>query len=156
MPGPATELAKRYKADLRLAPERIVRAALKEVDVALKATVRQDTGGDGRMSGMNNGRPGLSSKVTPGVIARAFIEPSKRTRGMWAILERGTQGHVIRAKRIRRGRVRPTTALHINDGFVQGPVVVRGARAKRTWTRGIQRSQALAVRAGREQFVRAA
>lgn len=90
------------------------------------AQLRADTGGDGAFSRDTAGRADVDTTTGRGeadVVGAGAM-------GVWAILEHGTGGHEVRA---RRGRVLATP-------YGPRPVVrVSGVRPRRTWSRGVER-----------------
>lgn len=124
-----------------------MRAAAREVDSAIKLSLRADTG-DGRLSNMGNAL--LTTKTTytgRGSFVVADITPGSRSRGAWAILQRGTRPHVIRPRARRRYNV-----LAIGGNVITGGVAVSGSPAKRTWTNGTARGEPAARRSGTEAW----
>lgn len=153
MPGPATRLAKEAAIRARTAPERVARAAATPVEKAIKQRLVADIGSDRKFSNMGGkGAKSLTTKTTytgSGRYSVATIE-AKSNRGGWAILEHGTRGHSIRARRLRRGR---SQAMRIGDNWATGPWRVSGVRARHTFTKGAKLGRPRAVTAGREAML---
>lgn len=108
-------------------PERALPDAIDVVDQAITQRLRADTGGDGAFSrGRNLGR--ASTTVTTG--AGEAVVSASGGMAVWAILQGGTSGHEVRA---RRGRVLATP-------FGPRPVVhVGGVAARRTFSEAAER-----------------
>lgn len=159
MPGPTTKLFRDVANRTRTFPQSVVKAASAVVEKELRKTAKQDTGGDSRMSGMGNARVSPKTEIVGSSAAVATIHPARRTTGMWAILDEGTQGHSVRARRGRldrqenEGRAR---ALRVGRGneWAAGPWIVRGAPARQTWRRAIRAARPDIERVGREQLAK--
>lgn len=165
MPGPCAALLRRVSQDVKTLPRTIVDGCAAVVTKELKNTVTADTGGDGRLSGMGNAKVSTKTEVVGTSAAIATIRPARRTTGMWVILEDGTEGHDIRARRVRREggvstrgtsvkRHRGSEAMRVGDSWKTGPFTVKGAPAKRTWSRAIRKVRPQMERIGRDELAK--
>ena len=132
-------------------PERVVRAGAEEMNRAIIAELRADTGGDQALSGMSKGRRGRRTKlattttVTSGIsIASAIIKASpRRARGIWAIIDEGTDERIVGRRRGGGGK-----HMHIpGEGWRTGPWSAGRSPAKHTWSDGVRRGTGPAERA---------
>lgn len=148
MPGPATRLARDVAARTRSLPQTVVKSAAKEVADTLRIEAVRDTG-DGRLSNLGGAKLTATTKLEgSSAVAVARVVPAPKSRGAWAIVERGTKRHAIPAR-----RRRDNDALDVGGvGWRSGPVIVRGARAKHTWTNGVRAGTPNARRAADDEF----
>jgi hypothetical protein len=104
--------------------------------------LRSDTGGDGGFSrGRGLGRAGVEVDAGTG---EAEVAAAGSMR-VWAMLEHGTSGHVVRA---RRGRLLATP---------YGPrpmVTVSGMRARETWSTGVRAGMPAVQRDAEHEWAR--
>ena len=110
--------------------------ALTAAGMAAKTTMvrqaRRDLGADATLSGYgrrrNRGRVKVDARFDPEPGLKVVVEPTKRTRGLWALLEEGSKGNQWRAPR-RRGAGR--RAAGSIGTYTHEPV-----RPRHTWTKG--------------------
>lgn len=105
---------------------------------ALLDAARADTGGDLKLSHVWWMNFTLDVSVTvsgseESSTALLAPEPLRGGGAIWSWLENGTRAHEIGVSK--KGRRKH---LLINGNWVTGPIRVRGMRAKRTWSKGIE------------------
>lgn len=126
---------------VRSLPERTVRVGADAFNESITARVRQDTGGDMRLSGFagRGKRIATTTRISGGGrIASATI----RLRGpQAAILEKGAKPHTVGRRRDGKGGLHMTPGA---SGFKTGPFRVSGSPAKRTFSNGIDDGRAAA------------
>ena len=144
MPGPVSARLAKLTARLGELDRVVVTVAAEAIADALDKQVTRDTGGDGALSGISNGRYKLTTKLTPlSSPAGVRIRPSPKQSGMWTILDSGRTGYTV-AARPRRRRSKGTKktssrgrAMNIGGAWRTGPWHVGGTSGKRTWSRAI-------------------
>lgn len=112
-------------------PERAVRRSLDTFRRQITPSLKTDTGGDFRLSGLNNiGKLSMTLKVTGSELVEGrLMAGPKRMRGPWRWLEDGT-----RPRATSTGRTHP------------------GTPAKRTWSDPVRRALPAADRAISDEF----
>jgi hypothetical protein len=146
----ATSAARRLaQLSARLADlDKVLVNAIGQVVVeALEDQVNADTGG-GTMSGISKGRVRLQVKVTPlANPAGVRIRPAARQLGMWTMLDSGASAHKIAARPRRRHKTKGKAgksssraqALSAGGTWRVGPFQHPGSRAKRTWSKAVDK-----------------
>lgn len=143
----ASARLRQTSARIRSLPEQLVRVGADALKESITDQLRRDSGGDAKLSGF--GRRGRKMATNTrisggGRIASAVI----KARGpQWAILEKGTDAHLVGRRRDGKG------GLHMNAGrgWRTGPWRVSGSPAKRTFSKGVERGRRPAVSAMAER-----
>jgi hypothetical protein len=128
---------------VRSLPEEMVRAGAADMQQAILANLKGDTGGDQALSGTSRGRRrrtklATTVTVTGGTaLATATVKASPpKALGQWGWLEQGTSG-------------REMGKLHmlVGGAWRTGPWTSSGSPAKSTFTNGVAKGTPIAERA---------
>lgn len=149
----------RLRQELTKLPAEIVVGTGDVIRTALLDEARVATGGDLRLSGVSWMRFTLDVSVTvnkAGNDSSALLAPAPAFGGpsIWSWIEFGTRGHDIGTGSSRRWPTR-RQRLRIGGNWVTGPVTVRGMRAKRAWSRGVEAGFTNAIKEAERLFEKA-